>query len=264
MLREASKDAVAQVDEILAHTGNATLRAAQLQTAAVAIQEALGQFWRLLGDKVKAGQAEAKAVALATSFDWDTPLLRLAYPKKDLKDMRATLLETSRLDVEAAVARVYHSRIPLSKQVYKTRALSDGWVERRVNSGLARGLTVSELKKEVQQFIRPEAKGGASYAAKRLARTEINNAYHAVVIVHNEDKPWNNGMIWRLSGSHPREDICNLYAKKSPFPMKAVPPKPHPQCLCTTFPQVETQDDFFAAFNAGDYDEYIDGTYKVA
>jgi len=261
MLREASDDAVAQVDAILAHTGSSTLRAAQLQSAAVAIQNTLGQLWRLLGDTIKAGQAEAKAVALATSFDWDTPLLRLAFPRRELKVMRSTLMETSKVDVEAAIARVYHSRVPLATSVYKTRALADGWVERRVNSGLARGLTVAELKKEVQGFIKPEVKGGASYAAKRLARTEINNAYHAVTIVHNEDKPWNTGMIWRLSGSHPREDICDLYASKSPWAMGTVPGKAHPQCLCTTFPEVQSEDDFWDSFKSGEYDEYIDKTY---
>lgn len=255
LLRRAAEDAANDLETTMAFG----VRSAQARAAVVAIQSTLSYFWTSFGDVVKAGRAEAAAEAAVLSFNNDAPKWRRIFTAKNRRDdLRDALERSARANVEAAIARIYKSYTPLSQQVYKTKALADGWVDKRVESGLARGLTVREMQKEVKEFIRPETKGGVSYAARRLARTEINNAYHATTIVENADKPWVSGMIWRLSGSHPRIDICNVYADKSPWPRDKVPAKAHPQCLCTTFPETVSDDDFWAAFRAGDYDSWLD------
>lgn len=236
------------------------VRAAQARAAVVAIQSTLSYFWTSMGEATKAGRADAAAEAVLLGFSWDLPKWRFIKTDTAERDkLRDSLVKSARFNVESAIARVYKSYIPLSEQVYKTKALADGWVDRSVESGLARGLTVREMQKEVKEFIRPEVKGGVSYAARRLARTEINNAYHAATIVDNENKPWVAGMVWRLSGSHPRLDICDVLAKNSPYPKEDVPPKAHPHCLCTTYPETVSDEDFWDAFNDGEYDDYIGG-----
>jgi hypothetical protein len=234
------------------------------------ISGALAAFWNAVGDLIAAGQQDAATLALAESFDWDAPLLRLGISAKKRAAMKAGLSSAGRFNVEAMIARIYKTRLPLSQQVYKTGALASGWVESRIDRAIARGLTVAELAGEVRDFVNPRTPGGATYAARRLARTEINAAYHAVTIVHAEDKPWVWGMQWRLSGSHPTLDICDSMARRNHsglgngvYPRGKVPGKPHPQCLCTTYPLTIAPELFATNFKRGVYDEYIAATYGV-
>jgi len=247
----------------------AVVRSQQLMASMTAISGTLSSFWNLMGDLLRAGQADAATEALRTSFDWDAPLLKLNITAQKRAAMKESITEAGRFNVEAMIARIYKSRIPLSEQVYKTQALTDGWVESRIDAALGRGATVARLRDEVVAFVDPNVKGGASYAAKRLARTEINNAYHAVTIVHNEDKPWNEGMQWNLSGSHPTVDICDTYARrdhsklgKGVFPLGEVPAKPHPQCLCYTFPKTMEPGAFLDRLVSGDWDGYLKESYN--
>jgi hypothetical protein len=232
------------------------------------ISGALAGFWNAMGDIIAAGQQDAATEALRMSFDWDAVLLRLGLTAKQRGAMKTSLTEAGRFNVEAMLARIYKTRLPLAQQVYKTGALAEGWVESRIDRALARGSTVAELAKEVRDFVNPRTPGGATYAARRLARTEINAAYHAVTIVHAEDKPWVYGMHWRLSGSHPTPDICDAYARndhsnlgKGVFPQGEVPPKPHPQCLCTVYPALIPEAQFLDQLQNGMYADYIATTY---
>lgn len=246
------------------------VRSMQLMTAKTAISGALGALWNALGDIIAAGQQDATTEALRASFEWDDVLFGMGLTTRKRAAMKASLLSAGRFNVEAMLARIYITRIPLSQQVYRTRALAEGWVEKRIDTALANGATVSDLAKDVKAFVNPTTPGGVSYAARRLARTEINAAYHAVTIVHNEGKPWNTGMRWSLSGSHPTVDVCDTYARKDQhqlgkgvFPLGDVPPKPHPQCLCYVFPETVSPERFLEEMRAGKYDDYMEATYDV-
>ncbi len=244
------------------------VRSAQVMQSVTSISQALSALWMAMGDLVRAGQQDAQTVALRMAFDWDAPLFALEISAAKRAAMKSGLGESGRFNVEAAIARVYKSRIPLAQQVYKTAELTRGWVEHRVTLAIARGATPAQLAGEVRAFINPNTPGGASYAAKRLARTEINNAYHAVIVVHNEDKPWVSGMKWNLSGSHPALDVCDDLARRNKhnkgpgvFPRSNVPRKPHPQCLCYVTPLVISDDEFVKRYQAGRYDGYIGAAY---
>lgn len=239
------------------------VRSAQIMQSVTAISSALSQLWMAMGDLLRAGQEDARTEALKMSFDWDRVLLYLAIPAGSRAALKQSLIESGRFNVEAAIARVYKSRIPLSQQVYKTAELTRGWVEHRVNLAIARGATPAQLAKEVRAFVNPNVRGGAAFAAKRLARTEINNAYHSVIVVHNEDKPWVTKMKWNLSGSHPTVDVCDKYARNNRglFPKTKVPPKPHPQCLCYVTPVTMDHEEFIRRFRSGAFQGYMTRTY---
>lgn len=246
----------------------AVVRDIQLRQAMTSISGTLSAFWNAIGDIIQAGQQDAATEALRTSFDWEEVLLRLNITSAKRKAMRASLISAGSFNVEAMLARIYRTRLPLSQQVYKTAALTEGWVESRIDKALAKGATVAELAREVRDFINPKTPGGATYAARRLARTEINAAYHAVTIDHFTDSPWVVGMQWRLSGSHGPLDVCDSMARnnhsglgKGVFPRDAVPPKPHPQCLCTVYPKMMDPGRFSNTFARGDFDNYISATY---
>lgn len=137
--------------------------------------------------------------------------------------------------------RVRRARL-LSPRVYKNSALASGAVERQIRAGIIQGMSARDLAKRVERFISARTPGGVSYAALRLARTELNNAFHEEQ-KRQGDAPWIKSMKWNTSGSHPRKDACDTLANqnlhglgKGCYPADDVPDKPHPQCLCyTTF-----------------------------
>lgn len=267
------KTAAADADSALANlrdtgTGQA-VRQAQLMAAATAIRNALATLWASTEKLISDGRADAGALALKNSADWDEKLLRLEMTREQFRAMRNSLLSAGQFNVEAALSRLTTSYRPLSARVWRSAALTDGWLDRTIDSALARGANRDELRKAVKDFVRPDVPGGVAYAAKRLARTEINNAYHAVTIAHNEDKPWNLGMQWSLSRSHPQLDICDEYGRMDShglgpgvYPKTDVPAKPHPQCLCVIYPVTMSPDDFVAAYRNGKFSEYIETTYR--
>lgn len=269
-LRAAMEDIERELSVMELTLVSKVVRSAQLMQAMTTISATLSSFWMATGDVVRAGQEEARTEALKLAFDWDSVLLRLALPSGKRAAMRNGLLAASQFNVEAMLARIYKSRLPLSDQVYKTAALANGWVESRVDRALARGATVKELTQDVRDFVNPRTPGGATYAARRLARTEINAAYHAVQIVHHEDVPWVTGMQWALSGSHPVVDICDRLARsdhsgmgKGVFAKNAVPPKPHPQCLCYIYPKQVDAGVFLRGMRSGRYDGYLRNAYGL-
>ncbi len=84
------------------------------------------------------------------------------------------------------------------------------------------------------------------YRLKAIAQTENANAYHLSQIKATEYDPDIVGYQWRLSSSHPRPDICDVYANinyglgKGVFPKDKVPrQKAHPFCLCYLLPKVK-------------------------
>jgi hypothetical protein len=269
LLRDAAAEAERELDGLASIGPSAVVRSATILQAVTAISQALSGVWMEMGDLVRAGQADARAVALKMAFDWDRVLLYSVIEPGKRAAMKNSLVEGARFNVEAALTRVYLTRIPLAEQVYKTAEMTRGWVEHRVTTSIARGRTVDQLAKDVRAFINPATPGGASYAARRLARTEINNTYHAVIVVHNEDKPWVNGMKWNTSRSHPKLDICDTLARndkhglgRGVFPRTAVPRKPHPQCLCYITPRTMTNDQFVKAWKAGNFRDYVARTYE--
>lgn len=161
--------------------------------------------------------------------------------------------------VQAMMTRILVSKIPLSQQVYRTEALASGQVDRIINSSLATGDSAADIAKKVRSSIDPSTPGGVAYAAKRLGRTEINNAFHAQSIADIEDKPWVDDVNWNLSKVHvPQGCKCEEYAAIRVFSNDSIPDKPHPQCMCYTTPNATNFDDFKANLLAGIYDDYID------
>lgn len=137
---------------------------------------------------------------------------------------------------------------PLSARVYNNAALSSNKIERIVRSGIIRGFSAREIAAEAKKFINPGTPGGASYAAMRLGRTELNNAFHSRQLAEAE-RPWVNGVKWNRSKSHPKKDICDSYAEHDEglgvgvWAKSKVPSKPHPQCLCFMTYDVMSEED---------------------
>jgi hypothetical protein len=151
-------------------------------------------------------------------------------------------------------------------QIWKTR-WSDGWklsdrswkssqIERTnlhsmIEQCVNEGRSAVEFSRAVADYlevpgpawttaIKPSVtgRGTIKYNALRLARTETNNAYRKAQDFSAAQSSIVKGIKWNLSGSHPKYDICDIWAsqdlyKLGPgvYPAGLLPPG-HPNCLC--------------------------------
>lgn len=266
ILQSSADSARAALRKLAGKPGiGAAVRRAQLTQVETTLHQLMAQLFQNVGNMVAAGQHAAAARALSAGFDWDAVLLRAVYGHntQQREAMRRNLVAQAPRNIEGLITRLRHGGLPLSQQVYRTQALAQGWVNTAINNALGRGASWAELAGDVYNFINPGTPGGASYAAKRLARTEINNAYHSMAAQDAQDKPWVNTMTWHLSNSHPKPDICNALAGKQYAPA-SVPAKPHPQCFCYVVPTTVSAAQFLAAYRAGEYDDYMRRAYGAA
>lgn len=263
LLRRAARDLAAQIENLAVTGYGDQVRLAQLKIRQRVIAE---ELWLRVGARTRVGSSRAVDAALKGG-DKDLRELLRHLPA----NARATLIEGAEKAAREAVDRAVmrsggRAAIELSHRVYRNRDLMTGRVDRMINSGLARGLSPAELAAEVKRYILPSTPGGASYAAERLARTEINNSFHSATVAYYEDNPFVGGMKWYLSGSHPKADECDQYAHEDSerlgagvFRTNNVPSKPHPHCFCYVAPTTPDDDEIVAAYARGDYNEFLAG-----
>ena len=140
----------------------------------------------------------------------------------------------------------------LSERIWDFTKISRENLHGIVNAGISQGRSAVEISKSIDKYlgvtgkayttaIKPSitGRGTVKYNALRMARSEINIAYH---IAHQEGavkSPLVVGVRWNLSGSHPKYDICDELATqdlyglgKGVYPPKHMPEYPHPNCFC--------------------------------
>jgi hypothetical protein len=268
ILAQASAEAE---KSILAHAGSkkigAVIAAEQERAVRLNLLKQQSKLWTKIGSSVMAARLDAAAAAIESNAVMTGFLQRTVLNPAERQVLLDATEARAKSTVDIAVARMQGlSYVPLSNQVYKTSQLAAGLVDRKVTVLLARGLSARGIANEMRKYIRPDVKGGVSYAAMRLGRTEINNAFHATQVADAIRSPFIDYLQWKLSGSHPRTDVCNEYASISDvdgYPAGTwepnnVPRKPHPQCLCFTIPITPDRDEFVKGYTSGKYDKYID------
>lgn len=260
-LIDASDDASKRITDLVGDERiGSSARRFQLQLARKALRDVMKVLFADIYDAIQKGQKDAALAALEAGWKDDRKVLnRLFQNRNDRGRWEDSMRQGAVRGVQAMMARILGTKKPLSQRVYYTRSLANGSVDRIINSHLATGGSPYELAKAVKSSIRPDTPGGIGYAAKRLGRTEVNNAFHAQAINDVREKPWVNSAKWNLSKVHvPKPgDRCELYAGQV-FDTSEVPEKPHPQCMCYITPQMEPWDSVEANIIAGLYDDYVD------
>lgn len=238
----------------------ARVREAQLRAALGAVHDEMTTLWRRdVPDVVLRG---ARAAAEAAEIAVET-ISRVAYaslPDRAAETLTDGLRASARAGIDAQYARVPRA---LSARVYRNGVVANGIIDDMVARGLSQGLSARELAANVYRFVSPTTPGGASYAAMRLARTEINNAFHEQQKKVGE-MPGVRGIKWNLSGSHPRPDECNIFAERNHARLGAgvyrvgqVPDKPHPHCFCYLTYVTLTAAEFASELEAGTFDDEL-------
>lgn len=255
MLHDGAAEAEMLIPKLIEkHTTGGKLKAAQLALVQRELKVAQSALWGDLGRSLRSGVSQA----VLTAAEGAEGLLGgiLAKNGVDADWWKAALREQARAGIDAILAKATNG-IPLARSVYKSQQLAQGLVDRKVGQGLLLGHNAKTIAKSVKDLIRPDVAGGVAYAAHRLARTEINNAYKTSQEQAYQDMPWVTGMRWNLSKSHPVRDECNEFAEHGVYPI-GQRPLSHPNCLCYLTPEQIDEEDFVNSFVAGDYNTYLD------
>lgn len=230
----------------------------------VAKQQA--KLWQDLGILMRARRLDAAANRIALSVEFDKQLFETLGGFRISNATIDALIKAEEAAAKSALDRMLRrvygdSFVNLSQRVYRSSVAIGKVLDNRVNSALARGLSAREFAIELRPYIDPQTPGGIRYAAMRLARSEINNAAHAVAVNDMIGKPWIEGGKWVLSASHPKVDICDDLAEGGPngdgiYPPGEIPGLPHPHCFCQIIPVSMSDSDFLSALAAGRFDAY--------
>jgi hypothetical protein len=258
LLAEASRDAEKEIARLLERPGiGARARRAQQALIRNALNRQMKELWEHVGYLTIFGERSAARSAIESMDFLQGHLLG----RSDA--IRRSILQQARAGIDSVASRS-ENMLDLSRSVYKNMGLTRGRVAREVQKAMLRGLGAGDIAKFVGEFINPNVRGGASYAAMRLARTEINNAFHWTSIRYTRDMPWVRGYQWHLSGSHPTVDVCNDMATRDHdnlgrgvYKKANVPGKPHPQCLCYITTVTDTAGVFEKGMRSGKYDQYL-------
>lgn len=248
-----------------------TVRYQQMSTVRKALLERQSAVLRSLGRVVEARRLDAAARAIQLGNAMDAYVLdRLghsALAREALTNLTFGLAQTT----DAALARMGYSYTDLAQRIYNNDVWLGSRIDQRINAILAQGNSAREFAAEAVDWFNPSTPGGVRYAAMRLARSEINNAFHAVSVQQVQDRPWVHSMQWNLSGSHPKADVCDEYAHEDHarlgagvFPKEDVPRKPHPHCYCYVTPVQVDSDEFLDNLVGGKYDEWVDKQRALA
>ena len=238
--------------------------ASDLRKAQVALGKLSAEMWAGVESAVKVGIGDGiyNATEYQALFDEDL------FTRAGLSSTywRQSMIQTAAQGIQAVISRKENG-ITLSDKVIFSNQKTKSAINDTINSGLLLGKSPKEIADSVKKYIRPDVPGGVSYAAMRIGRSEVLNAYHTTALNRYKATPWITTVRWNLSGSHPKPDECNEYADDVHFKggeggqwrAGEVPGKPHPNCLCYVTPDSPSLDDFVKGFKSGKYDSYIDG-----
>lgn len=259
ILRDGAEEAERLIPKLIEqNTTGSKLKAAQTAIVLRELRAMMSALWGDIGPAITDG---VKQTVLTAAQGED--ILFQYMGSKGKKVMQAAFTEQARSGIPNILAKASNN-IPLARSVYQTQALATGLVHRKVNNGLLLGHSAKRIAKDVKGLIDPNVAGGVSYAAMRLARTELNNAFKSSQELRYRDEPWTKGMAWNLSKSHPEKDECDEFAEEDEHGLGAGVyafghrPFSHPNCLCyLTVVQVD-EDEFIDAFMDGEYNEFLD------
>jgi hypothetical protein len=139
----------------------------------------------------------------------------------------------------------------LSDRIWRTSIDVRSRIATLLDYEIGYGTAAVKLADKLVQYLTPGAMSTrtrtpygteGSYAARRLARTEITAAAGRATQAASNANPFVNRLQWVLSGSHPEEDICDDNARGGPdgdgvYAIDELPEYPaHPHDMCTIRP----------------------------
>jgi SPP1 gp7 family putative phage head morphogenesis protein len=261
LLKDGANDAQQRISVLDSKlTFSAGVQSAQQRMVLAAIKPTYRILFKEIIPIIQRGQKDEAGAASDGLTETDLQYLRAALAATtDIESFIKSERQRAEIGVIHALSRITKSKQPLSARVYRTQALANNWIYRVINSSILRGDSAKQIATQVKSNISPDTPGGTSYAALRLGRTELNNAFHATAITLSQDRPWITGMQWNTSRVHEDDptEICTRLNGQI-FTLDQVPAKPHPQCRCYVAPTLESATAFSNHLSAGTYRDWIE------
>lgn len=205
-------------------------------------------YARLLYDGISGAvriQAERQAALLNRAIKDESVLMWLTGPRpfQPVTEQRGTY-DPFHLWVDPNGYR-------LSDRVWRASIDVRSRIDRLLDYEISRGTSAVRVAELLEDFLTPGARlirtntpygKEGSYAARRLARTEIAAAAGRATVNASIANPFAAGVRWVLSNAHRDSDICDQNARGGPngdgiYPPEQVPPYPnHPHELCHLSP----------------------------
>jgi len=153
--------------------------------------------------------------------------------------------------LQETIVAARHAGIPRNELM---KALKP--IRRQIEKGTTAGMRAAysqlvdaledQNEKALNKAIYTATQERTRYFADRIARTEMARAYQDGFLLKWDNNDDCVAYQWKLSGRHPRYDICDLYAKANlygmgagVFPKDKVPRLPaHPHCMCFLKPVI--------------------------
>jgi len=255
-IQAAADDVEALIKQLPGPNVGNTVRRAQYRQIRDAIKGIDKELWKQVEATTNASLSQATQHAVSENKQLLDYLMRAVPSNATIlaQSYRSSALRSFQ-DVRSRVL----NDIKLSGKVFRNTALMNGEIDSIVNEGILLQRSAAEIADDVVGYINPDTPGGARYAAQRLGRTELNNAFHTTSIRCYQESPHVRGVQWELSGSHGQDDDCDELADTDEFdlgagvyPPEDVPFKPHPQCFCYTTAITLTPEEFADGIVSGE------------
>jgi hypothetical protein len=147
--------------------------------------------------------------------------------------------------VERTALRVWSDGYTLNARLVALDKVTRDTVANTIVQGVAEQLSAKALAKRLEETLSSAGDDNPRYKAMRIARTEINASHREAHILSTQRadgtlKDYILAVGWRLSQSHPKADICDLWAGDDGDGLGAgnyLPanvPTDHPHGLCFT------------------------------
>jgi len=251
-IREVYLRAAQRVRADIERVTAGTLHRRHLQDIAAALEQRAQELRDGLERAIYSGIHAVVREAVDAGAGIGEEVLRSAYQPPQIQRVFAAVNERA---VMAVLSRTLHDGLRVSDRIWRTADDARKAMQRLVEDAVARGQDARSLAKLVQQYLQPGVgrplspetrrrlgvPSNVTYDAMRLAVTELNTAFHEGTILANRAIPSYQGILWRLSHSHPRPDICDWLATYNGgfWPRGDEPERPHPWCRCVVLPAHE-------------------------
>lgn len=202
-----------------------------------------------------------------TSAEWKrSNLLQDLVANKALKYYRAQVAGKkfkhyyqTNSDQLKAFQRRTERGLNLSAKLWNQSQVYKDSLEATISTAIEKGMSAVTLSKRISKYLNDWSSLQADYQEKfgkatschdceyrsiRLARNEINIAYRTAEQLRWQQFDFILGYKIKLSGSHPKRDICDDLQGDYPKDFKFV--GWHPSCLCYTVPIVMSEDEYWS------------------
>lgn len=194
---------------------------------------------------------DMRTVSNAVVDDCRTFLLKCGFKESDIHSAFSYVPDQIIRNIQSG--NVYQDGWKLSDAIWKNTNKTQNIINDIVAKGTAQGKSAKEIAKDLQSFVKPQARkqsrkiefinprtgnkdtfsfGSVDYNAQRLARTLISHAYQQSFKNVNENNPFVQEYVWHSALQHGRTcAVC--FERDGKHFAKDELPDDHPNGLCT-------------------------------